>query len=82
MTKTPAAFMFPCDLCGSAVQMGPHAYKGRTWPHYKMLVCNLCHDANWDGIAPSREQVFERHLNLNGIPLPPRNEKGWYPRDP
>lgn len=80
MSKNPTPFMFPCDLCGTSVQMGRHVYKGRNWTNYQMFVCNICHESNWDGIAPVREAAFERHLKAKGIPLPQRNAKGWYPR--
>jgi hypothetical protein len=60
--------------------MGPGVYVGRTLPHYQMFVCNICYESNSDGIGPVYEKKFERHLEQRAIPLPARNEKGWYPR--
>jgi len=81
MSRSPAPMMFPCDLCGASVQMGPHRYEGKMLQHYKMFVCKICYEANWDGIAPHLEPIFERHLKAKGISMPSRNQKGWYPRD-
>jgi hypothetical protein len=80
MTKPSTAFMFPCDLCGSTFQMGPHIYDGKVLGHYKMSLCRPCYEGNWDGIGPVHEAQFERHLAKREIPLPLRNAKGWYPR--
>ncbi len=34
---------------------------------------------HWDGIGPSHENKFVSLLEQKNIPLPQRNEKGWYP---
>lgn len=80
-TASPHAVYFNCNLCGSKVQFGPHVYDGTWLGHYKMLLCRPCHAGNWDGFAPHYEPIIERHLTNEGIPLPKRNSKGWYPRE-
>lgn len=82
MRKTPRTFMFNCNLCGRAARMDKHLYDGRTLPHYEMFVCNSCFESNWDGLAAHFEPAFVQHLNDRNIPLPQRNEKGWYPLHP
>ena len=73
--------MFKCQLCASPYQAGPGVYTGKTIAGYQLSVCNTCYAANWDGWSPAHEAKFVAHLEGLGIPLPERNEKGWYPRD-
>lgn len=77
----PKPFTYSCALCGATFQFGPRVYDGRHIARYNMTVCRGCYQANWDGWAPVLEEMFESHLRKHGIPLPERNEKGWYPRD-
>jgi len=72
--------MFSCDLCGSKFRMGGGQYEGHVLSHYNMSLCGPCYAGNWDGFAPHYEPILERHLAANGITLPQRNSKGWYPR--
>jgi hypothetical protein len=74
------AIYYNCDLCGLKFQFGPHVHDGKWLNHYKMTLCMPCYQGNWDGFAPHYEGVIERHLAAEGIPLPKRNSKGWYPR--
>jgi len=69
-----------CGLCGQRFPFGPHRYDGKFLKHYKLMVCQSCYDGSWNGISPANEEGFEAHLKEQGIPLPERNEKGWYPR--
>ena len=78
---TSEKFMFNCELCGASYQHGPHIYEGRKWHRYNMMVCSTCNSSNWDGIAPMREGRFETVLRDKSLPLPARNDKGWYPGD-
>lgn len=71
--------MKKCDLCYMSFQFGPHRYDGKYLSNYKMLVCSGCLRAHWDGVGPSHEKQFIKHLDANNIPLPERNAKGWYP---
>ena len=73
--------MKPCDLCDHSFQFGPQRYEGQYLNHYEMLLCEGCYKGNWDGFAPHYEEKIKAHLNSKGIPLPERNEKGWFPRD-
>lgn len=73
--------METCQLCGTAFQFGPDLYAGKQIARYALTVCKGCYRSNWDGWAPALEPAFVQHLEAKGIPLPDRNEKGWYPRD-
>jgi len=75
-----APIMQDCQLCGHRHQRGPGRHDGRTIADYRLSVCNGCFNANWDGWGPALEPAFVTHLARVGIPLPERNEKGWYPR--
>ena len=79
MKDDPNAIRVGCDLCGRSFQFGPHRYDGRWISHYQMSLCSICMSSNEDGIGPLREPIFEAHLKRNGIPLPSKNKKGWYP---
>lgn len=73
--------MVKCDVCGNSFQFGPHRYDGRKNQTYDIMVCNNCHNANWDGWAPHYEPQVTKNLSDRGLLLPPRNEKGWLPRE-
>jgi len=68
-------------MCGGEYQFGPHKYEGRSIPRYKVKVCDICYNANWDGWAPEYENKLIAHLKKVGLPIPERNEKRWLPRD-
>jgi len=74
-------FMYQCFICGGEFQFGPHKYKGKNIPRYKISVCDVCYNANWDGWAPEYENKLIEHLKKENLPIPERNEKGWFPRD-
>lgn len=70
-----------CFMCDSEYQMGPHRYDGKYIPRYKINVCKICYGGNWDGWAPHYEDKLIEHLKKESIPIPEKNEKGWFPRD-
>lgn len=72
---------FVCAICGQKHQMGPHRYDGQFVPRYQVQVCRICYSANWDGWGPEAEEILVPHLKAKGLPIPPRNAKGWLPRD-
>lgn len=71
--------MIKCDLCYRSFQFGPHRYDGEYLSQYKMAVCDWCLRGHCDGVGPSHEDQFKKHLDANNIPLPERNAKGWFP---
>ena len=73
--------VFGCDLCGAQFQFGPQIYDGEFFPRYKLTICQRCWDGNHDGYGPAVEKKFLAHLKANGIPVPARNAKGWFPRE-
>jgi len=73
-------FMQKCDLCDSSFQFGSGQYDAKYLSHYKMTICKGCFQGNWDGFAPRLEDKFIGHLKKEGIELPERNAKGWFPR--
>ena len=74
-------FMVPCFFCGRQFQFGPHAYRGQHISRYQVTACEGCYAGNWDGWAPHFEARLVPHLRDKGLPIPPRNAKGWLPRD-
>jgi hypothetical protein len=74
-------FMYNCGLCGTEFQFGPGVYAGKLISCYQLTVCLGCWDGNWDGAGPSAEGRLLAHLKQKGIPIPPRNEQGWLPRE-
>lgn len=78
---TTDKFMIACDVCNGSFQFGPNCYEGQKNQTYDIMVCNICHDANWDGWAPHCETRVTRILEAKGLTLPLRNEKGWLPRE-
>jgi hypothetical protein len=73
--------MYLCQMCGAEYHMGAHRYDGKHIPRYNLDVCKSCYESNWDGWAPHYESKLVEHLRKQNLPLPERNEKGWYPRD-
>jgi hypothetical protein len=73
--------MLKCDLCGKQYQHGPHRYEGHHCRPYGIGVCGACWEGNWDGWNPRLEPILLDHLRKNGLPVPERNAKGWFPRD-
>jgi hypothetical protein len=69
-----------CQMCGSKYQMGPQIYEGKHIVAYDLDVCQSCYDGNWDGWAPHYEGKLLAHLREKSMPVPERNEKGWFPR--
>jgi len=70
-----------CFVCGQEFQYGPRRYAGKFIPRYQILACEVCYGAAWDGWGPGAEAKILTHLEAKGIPVPPRNDKGWLPRD-
>lgn len=73
--------MYRCFICGNGFQIGAGRYDGKYIPRYKINVCRVCYDYNWDGWAPAFEKKLIAHLKKEGIPIPKRNKKEWLPRD-
>ena len=73
--------MTTCDVGGGNFQFGPRRYELRRNQTYDIMVCDTCHSANWDSWAPHHEDRVARRLKEKGLPIPPRNEKGWLPRE-
>jgi hypothetical protein len=72
--------MGKCDVCGAGFPFSHGQYRGHVITAYKMAVCEPCYKGNWDGWGPNSEGAVLDHLKANGIPVPPRNAKGWLPR--
>ena len=70
-----------CETCNKELQFGPHRYEGRVIAIYGITVCDSCWDGNRDGWAPHIEPTIQKHLARNNLKEPPRNDKGWLPRD-
>lgn len=69
-----------CDLCDRSTNFGGGQYDGKPSAlNNKIFFCNNCRSVHWDGIGPAQEQKFISVLRHHNIPLPERNEKGWYP---
>ena len=73
-------YFYTCHMCGVEYQMGLHIYDSKHIATYKLDVCKSCYVGNWDGWAPHYEEKLIAHLKEKSIPVPERNEKGWYPR--
>ena len=79
---TEQVFMFDCAVCGNPYQHGPHRYDGHKLELYGgVFCCDACWRANWDGWGPHSEPTILAILLANGLPVPPRNKKGWLPRE-
>ena len=70
-----------CDICGKTYYQGKGYYPLRKVEGYGLFCCDICFDSNWDGWNPNHEAKILAHLKANGIEPPPRNEKGWLPRE-
>ncbi len=70
-----------CAVCGREYQWEPHRYDGEYIPRYQLNACSPCYMGNWDGWNPHFESKLVKHLESKGLPLPERNERGWFPRD-
>ena len=70
-----------CELCGARFQFGPHLYDGKHTRCYSLTICARCWDGNRDGYGPAVEKQFLAHLKAHGIPVPPRNAHGCFPRE-
>ena len=70
-----------CDVCGVKYQHGPHRYEGHWLSLYGIMCCDSCWKGNWDGWTPHYEDKLLEHAKRNGLPVPPRNEKGRLPRN-
>jgi hypothetical protein len=78
MAVTPN--MAKCEMCGAEFRNGPHRYEGKFIRAYQLLVCETCWKGNWSGWNPRMEPKLIAHLQAKGLPIPERNEKGWFPR--
>ena len=78
---THPKIMVTCIICESDFQMGFDHYAGTWIPRYEMHVCSTCYAGNWDGYARHFEPQILENLRSKGLPEPPRNEKGYLPRD-
>lgn len=72
---------YPCFICGQRFPFGPHRYEGKHVRAYRMNVCMPCWSGNWDGWAPHHEAKLLERLSDKGLPIPPRNDEGFLPRD-
>lgn len=68
--------MEECFLCKRQFQFGPQLYKGTVVKEWKIIVCDICYKANWDGIVPRTYPHLLHHLRLMDIEPQP-NAKGW-----
>jgi hypothetical protein len=72
--------MAKCEMCGSEFRYGPRRYEGKFIPRNQLMVCRTCWDGNWGGWNPRFEAKLIAHLQAKGLPVPERNDKGWFPR--
>lgn len=70
-----------CPICRSSFAFGDHQYDGKYLPYYGLTVCWTCYRANHDGWGPFADPFIVEALSSAGRTHPPRNEKGWLPRD-
>jgi hypothetical protein len=68
-----------CFFCNLSFKFGNHKYYGEYLPNYQLYICGSCLRGNWDGLNPRLEDKFEEHLKAKNLPIPERNDKGWYP---
>ena len=66
-----------CPVCGELIYVGGPA---RYVSGYDMRVHTICWLLNRDGWALGEERIL-KHLLDKGIRVPPRNSKGFLPRD-
>ena len=70
-----------CDFCGGIHYQGMGVYPLRKVSGYGLFCCGICYAGNHDGWNPRYEAMLFEHLNKIGVNPPPRNEKGWLPRE-
>jgi hypothetical protein len=80
LTNRPMA-RCKCNLCGSMYNFGFGQYHGTILSGYDMAVCDVCYEMNWDGWAPQYEKRLLEQLRGNNVKIPPRNAKGFLPRE-
>lgn len=74
-------FKVKCDFCGGIHYQGMGVYPLRKVSGYGLFCCDVCYAGNHDGWNPRYETMLFEHLNKIGVNPPPRNEKGWLPRE-
>jgi len=77
----PDEIIQTCDLCENKYQHGPHKYEGKQSVLFGLWVCPSCWKGNEDGWNPRHEAKLLAHLVKKELPVPPKNEKGLYPRE-
>ena len=70
-----------CEICGDKFLDGVNYHPGHMLHGYNIYCCKSCYECNWDGWAPQYETRIFNLLKKKGIIPPPRNEKGWLPRE-
>jgi len=73
--------MMQCPLCDKSYQYGHQIYEGYYCKLYDIRVCGICWEYNWDGWNPRHEEKLIEILKNKGLPIPERNNKGWFPRE-
>lgn len=68
--------LLECMFCGKEHTKETGYYLDK----YKLNLCNICHNGSWDGIPPVYQDIFVNHLKKEGLDLPTKNVKGFYPR--
>ena len=72
---------YRCEVCDEKYQHSHGIYKGKKLTGYDIVVCLRCYDSNWDGWVSEKEARIRDLLDNKGIAPPPRNAKGWLPRE-
>jgi hypothetical protein len=73
---------FNCSLCKNKFTHDEGRYEGHILKLYgNVFCCDRCWTLNHDGWNPHHEERLMKILKERGIPTPPRNEKGFLPRD-
>ncbi len=70
-----------CQICGEKHYSGAGVYPLTRVKGYDLFCCDVCYAGNWDGWSPRHEAKLLEHLNKIGVTPPPRNTKGWLPRE-
>ncbi len=74
--------LHPCELCHNKYKDGRNIHEGHMLKSYgEIMVCPSCWNSNWDGWAPHKAALLEKIMEEKGLPLPPRNEQGFLPRE-
>ena len=74
-------FEVKCNICGATHYQGKGVYPLRKVSGYGLFCCDTCYEGNWDGWNPRLEAKLLDHLKKIGVNPPPRNGKGWLPRE-